>query len=145
MKQLPDFNDSLSGLMLERGLTIEMLSKAIGVSVATICYWRLGKHALSLHNALKLCDFFDCSLEFLIGRSDTRLAYTPQICPPFFDRLKNVMALYNKTEYRMVKDLQLSRSVFFRWKTGGNPLIDTLIKITKYFDCTLDFLVGRDR
>ncbi|MCL2861428.1 MAG: helix-turn-helix domain-containing protein [Firmicutes bacterium] len=145
MDFLSEFSDSLNELMIERSLTIEALRKAIGISGATVGKWKTGEQSIYLTNALKLADYFDCSLEFLFNRTETRLDYSPRKCPSFFERLKEIMKLNNKTEYKMtIKDRVISRGQYHQWRTDSDPLIETLIKLAKYFNCTLDYLVGRD-
>ncbi len=44
------------------------LANEIGVSVNTISRWEVGDAFPSLMNAMALADFFDCSLDELVGR-----------------------------------------------------------------------------
>ena len=81
---LSDFSKTLSELMSEKNLTSRALSQIIGVSNGNISMWTSGACKLTLSSALKLADFFDCSLEFLMGRTDKRLDYTPKVCPAFY-------------------------------------------------------------
>ena len=92
---------------------------------------------------MALKNHFNCSIEFLSGRIEIdteNLIYTK---PNFANSLK--LNLLNKkiTEYRMIKDLNLSRSLVYNWKTGGNPRLSTLSNLADYFECTIDYLVGR--
>jgi len=143
MAELSNFGDSLADLMLEKGLTHISLGNAIGVANSNIHGWKTGKHSLKLSTALRLADYFECSLEFLLGRTEIRCSFTPQKCPPFFDRLLAVMKENNISQYRLTKGV-LSRGHFSLWKKGADPFVDTLLNLTAYFDCTLDYLVGRD-
>lgn len=50
-----------------------------------------------------------------------------------------------KTEYRLQKDLNISRSLTYRWLSGkAIPTVDSLIALAKYFGCTVDYLLGRE-
>jgi len=145
MNNMSNFSETLTELMIERNLTTDALGKIIGTSGSTVRTWKRGDYKLRLANALKLADYFNCSLEFLMGRTDTRLNYTPRVCPRFHDRLMQIMVKKGKSRYQVVKkDKILSNSHFSQWKKGVNPLIETIMPLTKYFDCTLDYLVGRD-
>jgi len=144
MEKLSNFSESLTELMLEKNLTTISLGLAIGVNDSTVHCWKVGKHKLKLSTALNLANYFECSLEFLMGRTEIRLNYTPQKCPPFFERLLAVMKEYGKSQYRLTKEI-LSRGHFSFWKKGADPFIDTLLNLSDYFECTLDYLVGRDR
>lgn len=142
---LSDFSETLSELMDEKNLTSEGLGKAIGVDGSAVRYWKEGKNKLYLSNALKLADFFECSLELLLGRTDKRMDFTPSPCPPFHERLMHVMQKESKSRYRIVKDTAFSNGHFTKWKKGADPLIETLIPLADYLKCSLDYLVGRDR
>ena len=144
MNILSNFSESLSELMSEKNLTSETLGKAISVNDSNIRHWKRGSYKLHLSNALKLADYFECSLEYLLGRTDTRLAHTPKNCPPFYDRLKQIMVSENKSGYTLVKETSFHRGHLHRWKNGADPIIETLIDLAAYFNCTLDYLVGRE-
>jgi len=145
MKELSNFRESLAELMSERDLTHISLGNKIGVANPTVHGWKTGKHSITLSNALKLADFFECSLEFLLGRTESKLNYTPKECPPFYERLKAGMAENKTSWYRLVKDTAISNGNITKWKKGADPFVDTLLNLAAYFDCTLDYLVGRDR
>lgn len=145
MNIMSNFSETLYELMNENNLTSRALANAIGVSHGNISMWVSGKCKLTLTNALKLADFFECSLEFLMGRTDKRLDYVPSECPPFYDSLMSVMKEQKISRYRIVKDTAFSNGYFTRWKNGSSPLIETVITLAEYFGCSLDYLVGRDR
>ncbi len=42
------------------------------------------------------------------------------------------------------KELGLTRSCVSYWKSGRNPEVDTLIKISLLLDCSVDYLLGLD-
>lgn len=145
MKIVSNFVESLKELMLYENLTNDKLGKAIGLSKETVSHWKNGKNDIHLSNALKLADYFNCSLEFLMGRTTIRLSYTPKPCPPFYQRLLEVMKERGKTYYQVVeKEKFLSDSNLTNWKNGGDPFFYTVIKLANYFGYTLDAFVGRE-
>ena len=49
------------------------------------------------------------------------------------------------TEYRLQQDLEISSSLTYRWLQNISlPKVDTLIKLKKYFGCSIDYLLGRE-
>ena len=145
MDYLSKFSESLKELMQEKNLTIQALSESTGISISNIFRWKNGEHSIYLSNALKLADYFDCSLEFLFDRTATRLDYIPRSCPPFYNRLNEVMKQQGISGYKItLKDKVFTRSQYHRWKSGGDISYETLITLAKYFNCTLDYLVGRE-
>jgi len=51
----------------------------------------------------------------------------------------------NITEYRICKDTKISRANFYSWKKGKHtPMPESIIRLTDYFDCSIDYLIGRE-
>ncbi len=71
--------------------------------------------------------------------------YTPKPVPNFYGRLREIMGEKGVSRYKLVKDNKIYDSYFSNWKNGANPHILTLIMLADYLDCTIDYLVGRDR
>ena len=142
---LSDFSERLSELISENNLSTDALGAALGVNGSTVRRWKQSKRSISLANALRLAEFFECSLEFLIGRTENKLDFTPVPCPPFYERLRQVMVERGVTWYRIVKDNAVSDYNLSVWKKGRSPHLQSIIDIADYFGYTLDFFVGRER
>jgi len=138
------FAERLSDLMFERNIKSNELAAAIGTNTSSVNDWKRGKFQMYLSNLLKVADFFGCSLEFLTGRSENLLEYTPKPVPPFYPRFRAVMEERGKTRYRVAKETDIKDSYFTEWNKGSDPLVVSLIKAANYLGVTLDYLVGRD-
>lgn len=55
-------------LMLREGLTINKLAIAVGINQPTLSRYINGETKLNLETACKLADFFNVSLDYLLGR-----------------------------------------------------------------------------
>jgi len=119
---LSNFKESLAELMLERGLTHISLGNAIGVANSNIHGWKTGKHSLKLSTAIKLAEYFECSLEFLLGRTEIRLNFTPQKCPPFYERLLYIMK-ENKISHIELPKAHYPEVIFRYGKKAPTPLL----------------------
>ena len=139
------FHERLTELMIEKGVNTVSLAAAIGVSDETVRRWKNGERDILLSQLVKLADYFQCSLDFLTGRSDTVLDYQVSEMPPFYDSLRAVMAEKGVTRYKLVKDLPIYDGYFTNWKKGKSPNILTLIMLADYLDVTIDYLVGREK
>lgn len=62
------FSERLKELRLEKGLTQMKLAEATGLSQAGIAKWENGNRLPSLDCLLSLANYFECSLDFLVGR-----------------------------------------------------------------------------
>ena len=64
------FSQRLRSLRQDKKLTAEQLGKEFGVSKQTVSRWELGDRLPPLDVATALADYFDVSLDYLVGRSD---------------------------------------------------------------------------
>ena len=60
----------LKELRLEKGLRLKDVADAMGLTLRAICNYEAGTREPSIDILKKLCDFFDVSADYLIGRSD---------------------------------------------------------------------------
>lgn len=67
-----DFRQRFDELMTEKGLNNLRLSKEIGVGDRLIGAWRKGEKRPGLENLVLLAEFFEVSLDYLVGRSDCK-------------------------------------------------------------------------
>ena len=58
-------------LRRERNLSQAQLAHAIGVSQKAIDYWERGINEPKASYIVKLCDFFEVSADYLLGRRST--------------------------------------------------------------------------
>jgi len=146
MQELPKFCERLSELMFYAdNITADKLGKVLNLGGSTIRQWRAGKRSPTFFNALRLAEYFGCSLDYLAGRIDDDIKFTPQPILPFHERLLYILNERGLTWYKVVKDTKISISNIHDWRSGSSPLLPRLIELADYLDVTLDYLVGRDR
>jgi len=62
--------------------------------------------------------------------------------------IKNLSELIKERQIslrQLEKELKINHSTLSRWLNGKTmPQADCLVKIADYFDCTTDFLLGRE-
>ncbi|MGB9661911.1 MAG: helix-turn-helix domain-containing protein [Moorellaceae bacterium] len=64
------FGSRLKDLRISRKISQATLAIEIGVSQRAISYYESGKDIPTLDILIRLADFFDVSLDYLVGRSD---------------------------------------------------------------------------
>ena len=64
------FAERLLELRKEKGISQAKLAKELQVSYAVICYWETDRSEPTAPNLVKLSDFFDVSIDYLLGKSD---------------------------------------------------------------------------
>lgn len=66
----PDFTTRLKQLRKSKGITLEQLGEYVGATKATIGNFENGNKKPSLDLLIKLADYFDVSIDYLVGRTD---------------------------------------------------------------------------
>ena len=72
-----NLNQRLKSLRLESKTTQQSVADALGVTVGNVQKFEYGTARPKLDNIVKLADFFNVSVDYLLGRTDN-----PQIAAP---------------------------------------------------------------
>lgn len=64
-------NKRLKELRNEKGLKQIEVAKAVGLTLQAICNYEAGIREPSIDMLKRLCDFYDVSADYLIGRTDS--------------------------------------------------------------------------
>lgn len=70
MKDISLFPARFADIMKEKNVNQSELSRKTGISNQAISNWLAGKSEPLVSFVWRLADFFDCSVDYLIGRSD---------------------------------------------------------------------------
>ncbi len=144
MISLSVFAERLNELMLESDLNATAVAKKLCVDKSTISRYLSEEIAPTMQNAISIADLFNCSLDFLLGLSDDNLIKDFKECPPFGERLEQILKRKGKTKYALKKQTEISQSLLYYWTTGRfAPSIDNIVKIAEFLDCSVDYLIGR--
>ncbi len=145
MINLSKLSENLQELMMERGLTQTSLADAIHACSSKMSSYITGKRAPNYATLISLVEFFHCSADFLLGLKEYPCEeenYRP--ARPFSERIRAILQETGTSQYLFVKQSKISWGVFYNWLTGkSNPSIDNLIKVANFFDCSVDFILGR--
>ncbi len=141
---MSNLSERLNELMDEPNeLKSEKLGKIIGVTGSSIRMWKRGEMEISLENAVKLADYFQCNLDYLAGRNVRYEQVAPRPLPPFYERLRAVMKENEITRYWIAHNTDIKDVYFTHWKQGATPYLANVIKLATYLNVSLDYLVGR--
>ncbi len=64
------FAERLLELRKEKGISQAALAKHLQVSYAVICYWETNRSEPTAPNLVKIADYFDVSIDYLLGRKE---------------------------------------------------------------------------
>ncbi len=63
----------------------------------------------------------------------------------FWERFYNLCRMKGMSPTPFVKSIGISHGIVTKWKNGAVPNCETLIKIANELDCSVDYLLGRDK
>lgn len=66
----PSFSSRIKELRNSKGLTMEQLAKDLGTTRATISNFENEQRKPSLDMVIKIADYFQISIDYLVGRTD---------------------------------------------------------------------------
>lgn len=72
---MPTTSNRIKELRANLGLTLEELAKELGVTKATISRWESGERGLKISQLQKLADYFNVSVDYLLGNTDMPVRY----------------------------------------------------------------------
>jgi len=136
-----EFQIRLDDLLNDNNLSRLQLSKIIKLESSCINkYFNMDLYP-SINVALKMAQYFNCSLDYLFGRSDEILNKNKNT-KSFFNTFNMLLKENNISIARAFRELNMSDSNYYRWKKGMFPKTLKILEIAKYFEVSIDFLVG---
>ena len=64
------FAERLLELRQEKGISQAKLAQELQVSYAVICYWETDRSEPTAPNLVKIANYFDVSIDYLLGRKE---------------------------------------------------------------------------
>ncbi len=144
MEEKVNFGESLGEILNNRNIKIKDFGKAINVSLATVYSWLSNSTEPNLSALISSADYLKCSIEFLIGRSEDESVMVGKNYPSLTQRIKEVMKEAGISSYKLRKISKYDGAYFYNWEHGSEPLLSTLVELSKLFECTIDYLIGRE-
>lgn len=138
---MTEFQERLSELLEENNLSRLKLANIINITSTTINGYFNKNYYPTIDIAIKMANYFNCSLDYLFGLTDKR----NKVNLNNQDFLHNFNLLLNENKLsisKAMKNLQMSEYNYYRWKKGMFPKTNNLVDIAKYFGTSIDFLVG---
>ena len=145
MINLSKFAERLDELIFEENITQHTLAENCKIKESSICRYLKGNCMPTITSLLKLADYFGCSTDFLLGLTDKYEKRKFPPAPPLPARLQKYLDKSKFTVEKFCKETGISESSFYDWKRGKRePTADNILKIAEYFDCSLDYFLGRE-
>lgn len=139
------FSERLNDLIFEKKITSEVFAKEIAIDISNIYRYLRKESVPILSNAIKIADYFNCSLDFLFGLAEENYSVTYKPAQSFNICLKSILEKNNRSRYRVHKDTGISDQSLDDWYHGIRvPTVENLVSLACYFNCTTDSLMKRE-
>lgn len=139
---MSNFQDRLEELLIENNMSKNQLSKIVDVRPDTIYGYYRRKLLPEINIAKRIADYFNCSLDYLFGLTEITTNNDKNDLS-FADTIKNLIKENGKSVEKTMKELNISDRTYYRWQSGeSKPLTSILITLAKYFDVSVDYLIG---
>ena len=149
MDLIRSFSERFNELIIYAETTPKKMSADLNHNIHDIYHWKSGtaRFMPSLKNIIMLADYFNCSIEFLLGIDDeNKLPHPKKQLPDFGAHFKKVLKEKGSNLYRLSLLAGCKNtSPYYDWINGkSTPRIDSIYKISKVLDCSIDYLLGRE-
>lgn len=132
-------------LMSDCNYSVADVATAINANKSVVYRYLRSERSPRLDILVKLADLFCCTTDFLVGLDSENFSKQFNKPPNFKLRFEHLIEQFGVSKYKLQKDTKISESIIFCWLNGQTqPNLDNLIKLATYFNCTLDYLIGRE-
>ena len=140
----PEFQARLSELIDELEITKIEFARRVPVSEAVITRAVIYGIVPSLKILVRIADFLNVSLPYLLGESDDAAFYPAEPQVGFHARLDGLAKERNVKYSQIAHKMPFSKNFFYEWQRVKTlPSLDYLRALAEYFDVSVDYLLGR--
>lgn len=138
------FSENLKELIAVEELNPPALAKILKTDRSNVTRYLNGEQIPSFKVFNAIITFFNVSADVMLGLKDYSSATKFIPTENFASRLRRVMQETDTTQYRLEKDLKLSGASVYNWLFDKSlPSLENLVKLAKYMDVSVDYLLGR--
>ncbi len=135
----------INDLLNDNNKTVDDLAIYLNLKIPTKIYnWKNNLYDPNIEALIKVADYFGCSLDYLLCRTENNEEIKTKKLLPFGTNLKKLINSKHKTIFHVAKDLRLNEHRLRKHiKENKYFKTATLIKLADYLGVSLDELVGR--
>ena len=120
------------------------LSKIIPISQSSLSNALSYGIIPSVKTLIRVADFFDISINFLLGKTDEEDFIKSSTKTTFHQRFESLCAEKEVTHYKVASDCLFDKSSISKWFSKNFiPELEILELLCDYFNVSLDYLLGR--
>lgn len=139
------FGERLSELMNEFNYTPLYFKEKLNLPhLSTFYVWKNGKSLPRIEHLINMANLFNCSIDFLLCRTDNFEKFLCKKLVPFNVQLEHILIEKNLTKNKLIKDCGFTKGHIYSWfNKKSYPSTYNAIKLADYLGVSVDYLVGR--
>ena len=142
---MSEFGERLDELLFENNLSEKQLSEIIDIPASCVSVYVQGKGMPSVESLVKIADYFKCTTDFLLGREEESKVCKFKPCPPFSEQILFLKKRFGYSAYKIYHNTNIAKSSYYEWVGGERqPKVENVINLADMFDCSVDFILGRE-
>ena len=140
-------------------MTQEEFGKKFGIVKSTVSLYESGKSTPNDELKKQICDYFNISVDYLLGVSDDKHRNSPSDDKGFFfffffddkdlqevfvSALKTALETQNMTVSELCEKTEINVDTCNQYLTGEHaPTLEHLVELSKALDVSIDYLLGQ--
>ena len=141
---LSKFAENLFSLMQEHNLNAPALAKLLNTDRSNITRYLRGERLPNYTSFICLIEHFNLSADVLLGKVDFSNVTSFHPVQPFGTTLRRILQESKISQYRTIKDLQISQASMYFWLRNERlPNLENMDKLAEYLEVPIDYLLGR--
>mgnify|MGYP000392813815 FL=1 len=156
---MANLSDRIKELRLSADMTQEEFGKKFGIVKSTVSLYESGKSTPNDELKKQICDYFNISVDYLLGVSDDKHRNSPSDDKGFFfffffddkdlqevfvSALKTALETQNMTVSELCEKTEIDVDTCNQYLTGEHaPTLEHLVELSKALDVSIDYLLGQ--
>ena len=156
---MANLSDRIKELRLSADMMQEEFGKKFGIMKATVSLYESGKSTPNDELKKQICDYFNISVDYLLGVSDDKHRNSPSDDKGFFfffffddkdlqevfvSALKTALETQNMTVSELCEKTEINVDTCNQYLTGEHaPTLEHLVELSKALDVSIDYLLGQ--
>lgn len=136
----------LADLRLDNNLKQKDIAKILKVAEDTYSKWERGINDISLKSIYILANFYNVSIDYLIGASDENIIIINKEInyKKLSNRLKELRKEANVSQSQLAEYIGFHQRTYAHYENGTRiPTVNKLYFISSYYGVSIDYLLGR--
>lgn len=139
-----NFCEYISDYISSNNITVIEFAKLIGCRDSCVIKWLNGYNQPSLEYVVIVADKLDVSVDYMIGLSNDPIKPGKHSNDTFSERLGKLIESKKVSKNKLAACCGTTSSTVSKWLLHGQlPKPDIAVRLSEFFDCSLDYLLAR--